>query len=76
MTRFQKLRSTFVIRYKRMEEAEKVPAGSLVDLASNLAINSTEIQMRGAFWDTAPCSSAEVDGRFRGAYCLHHEGDE
>jgi hypothetical protein len=28
------------------------------------------------FWDVAPCSHVEVDRRFRGAYCLHHQGDE
>jgi hypothetical protein len=28
------------------------------------------------FWDVAPCSHVEVDRRFRGAYCLHHKGDE
>jgi hypothetical protein len=27
------------------------------------------------FWDVAPCSHVEVD-RFRGAYCLHHQGPE
>jgi hypothetical protein len=27
-------------------------------------------------WDTAPCSLIEIDQRFRGAYCLHHQGDE
>jgi chloride channel 2 len=26
------------------------------------------------FWDVAPCSLTEVDWRFRGAYCLHHQG--
>jgi hypothetical protein len=25
------------------------------------------------FWDIAPCSHVEVDRRFRGAYCLHHQ---
>jgi hypothetical protein len=29
-----------------------------------------------AFWDIAPCSLVEVDRRFRGAYCLHYQGDE
>jgi hypothetical protein len=29
----------------------------------------------GVFWDVAPCSQVEVDRRFRGAYCLHHQGD-
>jgi hypothetical protein len=27
------------------------------------------------FWDVAPCSLVEVDRRFRGAYCLHIQGD-
>jgi hypothetical protein len=26
------------------------------------------------FWDVAPCSLAEVDRRFRGVYCLCHQG--
>jgi hypothetical protein len=26
------------------------------------------------FWDVAPCSLVEVYRRFRGAYCLHHQG--
>jgi hypothetical protein len=26
-------------------------------------------------WDVAPCSLVEIDRRFRGAYCLHHQGD-
>jgi hypothetical protein len=25
-----------------------------------------------AFWDVAPCSLADVGGRFRGSYCLHN----
>jgi hypothetical protein len=30
----------------------------------------------GNYWDTAPCSLAEVDKHFKGAYCLHHQGGE
>jgi hypothetical protein len=26
------------------------------------------------FWDVSSCSYVEVDRRFRGAYCLHHQG--
>jgi hypothetical protein len=26
-----------------------------------------------AFWDIAPCILVEVDGRFTGPYCLHHQ---
>jgi hypothetical protein len=28
------------------------------------------------FWDVVPCSHVEVDRRFRGAYCLHHQSDD
>jgi hypothetical protein len=27
------------------------------------------------FWVVAPCSLVDIDQSFRGAYCLHHEGD-
>jgi hypothetical protein len=26
------------------------------------------------FWDVAPCSEVEIDQRFRGTFCLHHQG--
>jgi hypothetical protein len=29
-----------------------------------------------AYWDRAPCSLFEVDRQFKGACCLHHQGDE
>jgi hypothetical protein len=29
-----------------------------------------------ALWDVAPCSVVKADGRFRGAYCLHQQGDD
>jgi hypothetical protein len=28
-----------------------------------------------ALWDIASFNLVEVDRRFRGAYCLHHEGN-
>jgi hypothetical protein len=28
------------------------------------------------FWDLAPCGLVEIDLRFRGAYCLHHQEDD
>jgi hypothetical protein len=28
------------------------------------------------FLDVAPCSHVEVDRRFRGSYCLQHQGNE
>jgi hypothetical protein len=27
------------------------------------------------FWDVLQCSQLDVDQRFKGAYCLHHQGD-
>jgi hypothetical protein len=27
-------------------------------------------------WDVVVCSLVDIDGCFRGAYCLHHQGDE
>jgi hypothetical protein len=29
-----------------------------------------------AFWGVQPCSLVGVDRRFRGAYCLRHQGDK
>jgi hypothetical protein len=29
-----------------------------------------------AFWDIAQCSLVVVDRRFRGAYCLHEQGND
>jgi hypothetical protein len=29
-----------------------------------------------AYWNIAPCSLVVEDLRFRGSYCLHHQGDE
>jgi hypothetical protein len=28
------------------------------------------------FWDVASCRLVDTDQRSRGAYCLHHQGDE
>jgi hypothetical protein len=27
------------------------------------------------FWDVASCGLVEINRRFEGAYCLHHQGD-
>jgi hypothetical protein len=27
------------------------------------------------FWAVASCSLEDIDRRFRGAYCFHHQGD-
>jgi hypothetical protein len=28
------------------------------------------------FCNVVPCSMTDIDRRFRGAYCLHHQGDQ
>jgi hypothetical protein len=30
----------------------------------------------GVFWDAAPDSLVDIDRRLRGAYYLHHQGDD
>jgi hypothetical protein len=32
--------------------------------------------MMTVFWDVALCSLVEIDGRFAGAYCFHHQSDD
>jgi hypothetical protein len=32
--------------------------------------------MMAVFWDGTPCILAEIDIRFKGAYCVHHQGDD
>jgi hypothetical protein len=38
-------------------------------------LTATSIKM-AVFWVVAPCSLVDIDRRFSGAYCLHHEGDD
>jgi hypothetical protein len=37
------------------------------------AVTVTSMKFR-VFWDVAPCSHIEVDRRFRGSFCLRHQG--
>jgi hypothetical protein len=37
--------------------------------------NITGMKMT-VFWDTVMCSLVEIDPCFRGAYCLHHQGND
>jgi hypothetical protein len=39
------------------------------------ALTAANVKMT-AFWDIEPRSLVEVTRRFRGAYCVHHQGDE
>jgi hypothetical protein len=36
----------------------------------------TAARVMTVFWHVVPCSLVEIDRRFRGAYCLHHQGDD
>jgi hypothetical protein len=45
------------------------------DIIVRFHVLTAESMKIRAFWDTAPCSLG-VDRRFRGAYCLHHQGEE
>jgi hypothetical protein len=45
------------------------------NVISNLLKTWFNLKFR-VFFDVAPCSHVEVDRRFRGAYCLHHQGDD
>jgi hypothetical protein len=38
-------------------------------------MNPSTLKMT-VFWDVAPCSLVEVYECLRGAYCVHHQGDE
>jgi hypothetical protein len=37
-------------------------------------LTATNLQMT-VFWDVALCCVVEIDRRFEGVYCLHHQGD-
>jgi hypothetical protein len=42
-------------------------------LATFQVLKATSIKA-AVFWDVAPCSVVDTSRRFRGTYCLHHEG--
>jgi hypothetical protein len=49
-------------------------------IESNRFLNDISASVCGecitALWDIASCSLVEVNQRFGGAYCLHHQGDD
>jgi hypothetical protein len=40
-----------------------------------LSSNQLVVLKFRVFWDVLPCSQIDVDRRFRGACCLHHQDD-
>jgi hypothetical protein len=62
-----------------------MPVGEVVYRARRTACKAREIRTNRAFmaasmkmavfWVTAPCSLVQIHERFRGACCLHHQGD-
>jgi hypothetical protein len=53
---------------------DKGPASGCSSETSSHPIDTNNWSLR-IFWNVAPCSHVEVDRRFRGTYCLHHQGD-
>jgi hypothetical protein len=45
-------------------------------LLVRLQVLTASIMKMTVFWDVAPCCLVKVYRRFRGAYCLHHQGDD
>jgi hypothetical protein len=43
------------------------------DLVRFQVLTATSMKM-AVLWDVAPCSLVEIDQRFRGDSCLHHQG--
>jgi hypothetical protein len=39
-----------------------------------LLVLTTASMIKAFFWEVAPCSLIKFNRRFRGAYCLHHQG--
>jgi hypothetical protein len=52
------------------------PASLIYDRSKNISLQITKNSKIRAFWDVAPCSLVGADRRFRGAYCLYHQGDD
>jgi hypothetical protein len=47
----------------------------LVEYVAPIGERSLTVLKIRAFWDVAPCNLG-VDRSFRGAFCLHHQGDD
>jgi hypothetical protein len=70
-----------------MDPCFTVISGCLIALAALITVCSVVRVLKypqlvnvvikfSVFWDVLPFSQVDVDRRFRGAYCLHHQGDE
>jgi hypothetical protein len=57
---------------ERVGDIPPLPPSAFV-ACSGTALASLQVK---AFWDIGPCGLVEVDRNVRGAYCLHHHGDE
>jgi hypothetical protein len=44
--------------------------------ASEMSVKFSQTMKMEVFWVVAPCGQVWVYQRFRGLYCLHHQGDE
>jgi hypothetical protein len=39
-------------------------------------VRCTDMLKMTVFWDVVPCSLIDIQRRFKGAYCLHYQGDD
>jgi hypothetical protein len=67
------------VEYYRVEIIEQETICFLREAFENITkmrfeiLTVTSMKM-AVFWDVAPCSLIDIDRRFRGAYCHHHQG--
>jgi hypothetical protein len=52
---------------------ERVVCDELYQIVRLQVFMAADMKIK-AFWDVVSCSLVRVDRRFRGAYCLHHQG--
>jgi hypothetical protein len=56
------------------QESGKTDSSQTMYLSESKRKKKYNLKFR-VFCDVAPCSHVEVNRRFRGEYCLHHQGD-
>jgi hypothetical protein len=59
---------------QQRRESETIRINTL-KLVTFQVLTAASMRFR-VLWDVAPCSYVEVHRRFRGAYCLYHQGDD
>jgi hypothetical protein len=80
MTHFSLESATMKNRTNNLSQAKETQSyKKIIVIRTNLVIvrfqvlTAASMVFRVVFWDILPCKMI-VDRRFRGAYCLHHQG--